>query len=504
MLKRKKFLIKDDDLNKIKKTIGFVVLISLFLSFLLPTVNSNLFVNNDDIETNEYKNDYDMTQQNIRGVQQVENSKGGNTNILGIPIWPTNWILIDTDPNEGVQDPEHDRRDVHYAYYNYDADYLYLRLECYGYPNFTEEPDSRYKWFIDFDDNAYYSGHNILEGEWLLFVEDYDDFVTGNDGDGIGDVFLLEDTDYDGDFSEWESPPDYYSAGLVTDPNIAGYRIIDNKTDLYVNLSHINAPCETSLVWATDQENPNLEQGPTLDMVDSGDIPLGPFPIKDMIGVDKKVFNPVTQTWEESIYNAEVCRDLDFSITVTNLGATNVINIELEDDFPSNLLYNYDATGNPTVEQNHHIEWFFSTINAGDSVSVYFSANVTDSIDDYNLASACGQNNPSRNYGPLVEKILITLNSGGLYELFGFYQICDDDSLHIIASNNPPDANDDSASVDEDSSNNQINVLTNDNDPDSDSLIITSITSPTNGLATHDGNYVYYTPDPALLLLLLL
>jgi len=65
----------------------------------------------------------------------------------------------------------------------------------------------------------------------------------------------------------------------------------------------------------------------------------------------------------------------------------------------------------------------------------------------------------------------------------------------ICSTNQPPVANDDSDTVVEDSSNNQIDVLANDNDPEGDSLNITSITQPSHGTATYNTDYVYYTPE---------
>ncbi len=70
-------------------------------------------------------------------------------------------------------------------------------------------------------------------------------------------------------------------------------------------------------------------------------------------------------------------------------------------------------------------------------------------------------------------------------------------SIQEASSNNPPVANDDSAEVDEDSSNNQIDVLANDDDPDGDLLNVSCIiSSPSHGLASEDGDFVYYSPDP--------
>jgi len=61
--------------------------------------------------------------------------------------------------------------------------------------------------------------------------------------------------------------------------------------------------------------------------------------------------------------------------------------------------------------------------------------------------------------------------------------------------NNDPVAGDDFATVDENSENNQIDVLANDQDPDTgDTLTVTGVTTPSHGTTTYDANYVYYTP----------
>jgi len=61
--------------------------------------------------------------------------------------------------------------------------------------------------------------------------------------------------------------------------------------------------------------------------------------------------------------------------------------------------------------------------------------------------------------------------------------------------NDPPVAVDDTAVVLEDSSNNQIDVLLNDLDPDGDNLTIISVSVPMHGSASTDGNYTYYSPN---------
>jgi len=67
-------------------------------------------------------------------------------------------------------------------------------------------------------------------------------------------------------------------------------------------------------------------------------------------------------------------------------------------------------------------------------------------------------------------------------------------TITVNSVNDPPIANDDTATVTEDSINNQINVRGNDNDVDGDSLTIISVTQPYHGNSSTDGNYVYYTP----------
>ncbi|MBN1861538.1 MAG: cadherin-like domain-containing protein, partial [Candidatus Thermoplasmatota archaeon] len=63
-------------------------------------------------------------------------------------------------------------------------------------------------------------------------------------------------------------------------------------------------------------------------------------------------------------------------------------------------------------------------------------------------------------------------------------------SITINPVNDPPNANNDTAVVAEDTTNNQINVLINDNDIDGDSLTITNVTTPEHGTATYTASYV--------------
>jgi Bacterial Ig domain len=71
-------------------------------------------------------------------------------------------------------------------------------------------------------------------------------------------------------------------------------------------------------------------------------------------------------------------------------------------------------------------------------------------------------------------------------------------TVSIGGLNDPPTAQDDAATVSEDSSGNAIDVLANDTDPDTPhaDLIVESVTQPTNGSATDNDTNVLYTPNP--------
>jgi VCBS repeat-containing protein len=68
-------------------------------------------------------------------------------------------------------------------------------------------------------------------------------------------------------------------------------------------------------------------------------------------------------------------------------------------------------------------------------------------------------------------------------------------TITIDPVNDPPIANDDNESVTEDSIDNQLDVLLNDNDVDGDILNIINVTTPSHGNVTYNNDYVFYTPD---------
>ncbi|MCB8944506.1 MAG: tandem-95 repeat protein [Ardenticatenaceae bacterium] len=69
-------------------------------------------------------------------------------------------------------------------------------------------------------------------------------------------------------------------------------------------------------------------------------------------------------------------------------------------------------------------------------------------------------------------------------------------TMTVNAINDAPTAVDDAYTVNEDSSDNVLDVLSNDSDIDGDTLSLTAVSSPSNGTATISGTVVLYTPTP--------
>ena len=69
-------------------------------------------------------------------------------------------------------------------------------------------------------------------------------------------------------------------------------------------------------------------------------------------------------------------------------------------------------------------------------------------------------------------------------------------TVNVGGTNDPPVAGDDSGNTTNEDNPITIQVLSNDIDPDGDSLNVASATSPANGTVTNNGNNVTYTPDP--------
>lgn len=259
------------------------------------------------------------------------------------PAWPQPWIQIDWDRNENG--PGDDWRDVEYAYYQYDQDYLYLKLQCYYIPG-SKWPsrDGRYKWFIDLDGTIYYSGGNVYDAEYLVFVED-------TDHDGAGEMYLVFDMNNDNSFGEYEPwPPVDYADYRITDVNVGGWRIVaPYQIEMYISWASIGTPSSYGLFWSTDQQNPNLDQSPTTDRIDEEQVILlrnvaavsqTPSPTTvsqgENVSIDVVIENPGTQaeTFNVTCYfnNTEIGTKL-----VTDLAAAG----------QTTVTFNWDTAGLP-------------------------------------------------------------------------------------------------------------------------------------------------------------
>jgi uncharacterized repeat protein (TIGR01451 family) len=260
------------------------------------------------------------------------------------PSWPSSWIQVDWDKNEnGAGD---DWRDVQYAYYQFDSSYLYLKLKCYAVPGseWGAKKEGRYKWWIDLEGNLYYSGDNIFEAEYLVFVED-------TDSNGVGEMYKVQDTNNDGNFGEYEPWPPGNSANYkITDSNIGGWRIVaTNQIEMYISWASIGNPSSYWLAWATDQQNPNLDQGPTTDHQDEEE----PIAVHNVAAISQTP-NPTTVTQGDHVTISVVVQNQGTqteSFDVTCYFDTGVVGTQhvtnLAAGHSTTLSFDWDTTGVP-------------------------------------------------------------------------------------------------------------------------------------------------------------
>jgi hypothetical protein len=163
------------------------------------------------------------------------------------------------------------------------------------------------------------------------------------------------------------------------------------------------------------------------------------------------------------------------------------IRVWLSDNLPvpyDNLWMDYRHYPSVSKVWNLTVHWMPSGGSSPTTITMAWNiAQVNDS--EYTSVTLC------TNDGTPLQNILVNSSyvfSCPAYVPQFFKIIC------MGATNQPPVANDDSANVPEDSSNNQINVLSNDYDPDNDQMTIVSVTQPSHGAATTNGAYCFYTP----------
>ena len=267
------------------------------------------------------------------------------------PIWPTSWILADTDPNEAGS--YNDYQDIYHAYYYYDNNYLYFRLECFNSPNFTLEHKSRYKLYIDTDNpyNMGWQGGKVYNAEFLLFVED----SPNPGGDSIGDIYLLPDVNGDGFINDdWP----YYSSnpGPILNNSIAGYRIVDNCIDVYVSQEDIGIPNYSYFTWSADQEDPNLDSTSTVDRSEN-------FWDQDLSKADLSI---EISNSTESVLPGD---PLIYTLQVTNNGPYDAVNVCINDFLPDNVSF-INALPTQNSINDKRVSWIFTSLVVGNSESI--------------------------------------------------------------------------------------------------------------------------------------
>jgi PKD repeat protein len=225
--------------------------------------------------------------------------------VTGPGEWPTTWTGLSTDPEESGCAEHRNVADVDgdgYAlYYAADSQYLYLRMETVdpsGWPSTKPEGDGRYKWWFDTEGTgAYVHGTTVEKAEFLLILEDRTD-IDDFDGsrDQLGELTLMDDLANIGFEKRWNlgnsgayitGTPDNGATSShwvrecgngtaetggpqgVMGADI-GYRIDNSATggnfvDMYVSWATLGNPPSLCLIWATDNQDPNLDQAPNLD-----------------------------------------------------------------------------------------------------------------------------------------------------------------------------------------------------------------------------------------------
>ena len=125
------------------------------------------------------------------------------------------------------------------------------------------------------------------------------------------------------------------------------------------------------------------------------------------INLEKKVKDDCN--WVDSVV-VTVGDDVDFKLTVTNTGTIDLHHVNVTDDLPSFLTYNYDASITPFSASDHHIEWTLGTLTIGSSIEIFFSAHADTTGEGNNVAE-------------------VDTHEG----------VCDLDAVHVVVDLGPPD-----------------------------------------------------------------
>ncbi|RLF47074.1 MAG: hypothetical protein DRN20_06415, partial [Thermoplasmata archaeon] len=100
---------------------------------------------------------------------------------------------------------------------------------------------------------------------------------------------------------------------------------------------------------------------------------------KPSITVEKKVYDPATGTWVDSLSTAKKGEEYRFRIDVTASACANFTNLVVNDTLSGVIVANCTSVSPPPVScSDTFIQWTFPTLNASETKTLYFNATVTD------------------------------------------------------------------------------------------------------------------------------
>ncbi|UYZ40934.1 MAG: DUF3344 domain-containing protein [Candidatus Methanospirare jalkutatii] len=100
---------------------------------------------------------------------------------------------------------------------------------------------------------------------------------------------------------------------------------------------------------------------------------------KPSITVDKKVYDPATGTWVDSLDTAEKGKEYMFRIDVTASACADFTNLVVNDTLSGVIVANCTSVSpSPAYCSDTFIQWIFPTLNASETKTLYFNATVTD------------------------------------------------------------------------------------------------------------------------------
>lgn len=347
------------------------------------------------------------------------------TPALAQPAWPSDgqWIWLSNDPEEGGL--HNDQRDVESLWYFVRDGYLFLRMKNRGPAGWCttcgqSREHARYKWLFDTSGNdGVLQGGHVLNTEYMLFTEDFDNNLVGEvtfiDRDPLGDYNTrwsttnppnyVTNTPIGAPFANYQRVVGAINTALVNPvPPIAttqylgipqgggttqiGYRVYGDDgwpggpedpnsdgtpgpfpdgvyVDMYVNLSLLGSPSSLRLMWLTDQEDQNLDQAPCCDRPDDGEFIV--IPLKATLTIEKDVPGGNAQ-------------DFAFTLTPTS-PAGPPTNFSLDDDADGTLSNTWTSTtldpGSYTVVEGAVATWTLGSLSCQNN-NAYASMIATD------------------------------------------------------------------------------------------------------------------------------